>query len=156
MRTFEEVAAELWQSYRVVQRSFETPCWEWTKSCVPNGYGCISYLGKKRHVHRFAWESLNGPIPSGLQVCHKCDNPPCFRPDHLFLGTAADNIRDAILKGRFTLHFVKRKLTPENVEEIRKSFAMGAETQHQLGRRFGVSQENIWHIVHRNTWKHVS
>lgn len=84
-------------------------CWEWQAglSTKPRRYGNISvYFGKEIGIkcflaHRASWIIHHGPIPDGMQVCHKCDNPLCVRPDHLFLGTQSDNIQDAIAKGRF-------------------------------------------------------
>lgn len=78
----------------------EDGCWEWTGVCDSNGRGKMSIHNKERSTHRLSWELHNGPIPDGLLVCHKCDNPPCLRPDHLFLGTQKDNMQDAIKKGR--------------------------------------------------------
>lgn len=78
-------------------------CWVWTKS-TRYGYGMFARRenGKTKHylAHRVSWELANGPIPEGLQVLHHCDNPPCVRPDHLFLGTQFDNMQDAAAKGR--------------------------------------------------------
>lgn len=75
-------------------------CWEWQGYVGPDGYG-QGHLGMKRgHAQRIAWELTNGPIPDGMFVCHRCDNRICVRPDHLFLGTALDNIRDMDRKGR--------------------------------------------------------
>jgi integrase len=78
----------------------ETGCWHWTGSLSGAGYGYISYLGVRWLVHRLAWASQNGPIPQGRVVRHKCDNPCCFNPDHLTIGTQGDNIRDAFERGR--------------------------------------------------------
>lgn len=75
----------------------QTGCWEWMGYRAR--YGVIKY-GSVKKVHRVAWEIFVGPIPNGLNVLHKCDNPPCFNPDHLFLGTQADNVRDCCRKGR--------------------------------------------------------
>ncbi len=75
-------------------------CWEWQASCNPAGYGGFQFNGRFGKAHRAAWELANGPIPEGICVLHRCDNPPCCNPAHLWLGTYADNHRDAVAKGR--------------------------------------------------------
>jgi len=97
----------------------------------------------------------NGPIPDGMQVLHRCDNPPCCNPAHLFLGTQADNIADMIAKRRGgavsgEAHY-RAKLTADQVSAIRARYAAG-ETQVALAREFGVSQTNISRIVRGTTW----
>lgn len=75
-------------------------CWLWTKGRMPFGYGAIVVNGKTKLAHRVSYEAHVGPIPSGLCVLHRCDVPPCVNPEHLFLGTQLDNMRDKIAKGR--------------------------------------------------------
>ncbi len=75
-------------------------CWLWTGSLTSGGYGCCWWDGKQTNAHRFSWLAYRGEIPSGQLVLHKCDMPSCVNPDHLFLGTAADNMRDMVAKGR--------------------------------------------------------
>lgn len=118
-------------------------CWEWTGPRYPNGYGMFSYQGRTQGTHRVAWMLTHGPIPDGLQVLHRCDNRPCVRPDHLFLGTQADNLRDCRAKGRFRQF---SKLTTEQRSEIHRRYAQG-ETQEALGREFNVSHRHIGRLV---------
>ena len=75
-------------------------CWEWQGSKRGHGYGRIKVNGRTYPAHRFLWELTNGLVPAGMLVLHKCDNPPCVRPDHLYLGTSADNTRDMVVRGR--------------------------------------------------------
>lgn len=74
-------------------------CWLWTATRNPKGYGLFKIAGTCRPAPRVAWELLHGPIPDGFYVCHTCDNPPCVKPAHLFLGTPTDNARDRVAKG---------------------------------------------------------
>jgi hypothetical protein len=90
-------------------------CWEWNAGRVPAGYGTVKIGGKNRMTHRVAYEVLVGRIPPGMEVCHECDNPPCINPDHLWIGTHADNMRDMRLK-RAHAHppTVDRRVPPVN------------------------------------------
>lgn len=79
-------------------------CWVWQAGIKPhNGYGAFSLNGREMVAHRVAWLLCHGEIPDGLRVLHHCDNPPCVRPDHLFLGTQKDNVLDAVAKGRHSM-----------------------------------------------------
>lgn len=94
-------------------------CWTWTGATNKDGYGQINSRNATRRIlaHRLSWMIHFGGIPSGLFVCHACDNPPCVRPDHLFVGTAMDNMRDMIKKGRAK---GPEKLTPKDVAEFQR------------------------------------
>jgi len=76
------------------------PCWVWTASCAKSGYGQLNVDGVPVGAHRLSWKLHNGPIPDGIEVLHKCDHKPCIRPEHLFLGTQAENMADMAAKGR--------------------------------------------------------
>lgn len=110
---------------------------------------------KRVKAHRKAWELLHGPIPDGLLVLHTCDNPPCIRPDHLFLGTHRDNQQDKWAKGRGIVINNSIKLTESNVRAIRTRYATGTIRQIDLGKEYGVSQTAISAIVNRRTWTHI-
>ena len=84
-----------------VDRRGPDDCWPWLKGKDRKGYGQTTIAYQHHRAHRLAWELANGPIPAGLCVLHRCDNPPCCNPGHLWLGTQRDNAHDAIAKGRF-------------------------------------------------------
>lgn len=105
----------------------ESGCWEWSTGRNSDGYGRVWYKGKITLAHRAAWDGLCGPIPQGLWVLHKCDNPPCVNPDHLFIGDRKDNMRDCASKGRSSNAFKNRtaclkghEYTPENTYFLKK------------------------------------
>lgn len=135
-------------------------CWLWTGSKKGKGYGSF-YVGptqKDRMVaHRYAYQQFVGPIPEGLFVCHHCDNPACCNPEHLFVGTHSDNMKDMAAKGRHhglpTAKGKKfaAKLNPEKVAEIRSLHARGA-SYGELSEKFGVTSQNIGCICRRKTW----
>lgn len=148
-------------------------CHLWLGAKHPDGYGLIHFGSRIRKrlllAHRVAWELSNGQVPSDMCVLHKCDNPPCVNPEHLFLGTRRDNNIDRDMKGR-TRHATgdrcgsrmhpervargskvnTSKLTAEQVLEIRRRYP--AETKSQLGRVFGVHHNSIAKIIKRENW----
>lgn len=134
-------------------------CWVWTGWTTPNGYGGMWTPSGTKHLsaHRFSYELHYGPIPHGMHICHRCDNRVCVRPDHLFLGTPADNIHDAMSKGRSTRgeHVHTAKLTEVQVREIRNRAASGVR-RRQLAQEYGVTIYAIKSIVERRSWRHLS
>lgn len=120
-----------------------------------NNYGVLSYRQKVQYAHRVSYEIHFGPIPGGLVVRHKCDNPPCVNPVHLELGTRADNNRDAIDRARnaFGERCGSSKLTDSQVGEILES--VGSVRQSDLARKYSVSPSTISEIVNRKRWRHL-
>lgn len=124
-------------------------CWEWQAAKI-RGYGLFEYKGKSRRAHRVSWEITYGDIPKGMYVLHKCDNPACVNPNHLFLGTQEDNMRDMIQKGR---KVKPSKLSDADVIGIRARYATGTETLAGLGREFGLTKQAIWRTIKYKNWK---
>lgn len=146
--TLEPVESLLERKRRVT----ESGCWEWTGGLhVPCGYGVISRGGGKPrlYAHREAFRLYVGPIPDGYDVCHRCDNPPCFNPEHLFVGTRLDNMRDAKAKGRTRRgeRHGASKLSDAQAEDIRREYATGQVRQRDLAARYGVCQQLVSLIV---------
>jgi hypothetical protein len=109
-------------------------CIVWTRGVTDCGYGRVEHEGRSFIVSRLIYELLHGPVPAILHVCHRCDNPPCFNPDHLFVGTALDNIQDSIRKGRKNQVKGERvhtaKVTAEQVVEMRRRRNAGEQWKH--------------------------
>jgi hypothetical protein len=134
-------------------------CWMWAGAKHRDGYGFFALGGSSQLAHRVSWQLENGPIPDGSHVLHRCDNPACVRPGHLFLGTNQDNVTDKMSKGRFrTLRGKEQgcsKLSDGAVREMRAKRASGA-TYAALGREYGVSDVAARNAVTGGTWSHVS
>jgi hypothetical protein len=136
-------------------------CLEWPRARALKGYGELTIQGKHRKAHRVAYEISVGPIPKGMQVCHRCDNPACFRPSHLWAGSNADNSHDRELKGRgkrvnlpHGIRHHSAKLTEDQVREIRELVAQGW-THRALGARLGVSHRTIGGVAVGKKWKYL-
>lgn len=157
----------------------EDGCWEWTAHIDDWGYGVFRVNRKLCKAHRVSWEWENGPIPDGSLVLHRCDNPKCVRPDHLFLGTPKDNMRDASAKGRLIQqkdpskqprgerHGSKTRpekwyagekhgmavLTNAQVEEIRQRYVPRKVSAYKLAKEYGVSRSVIQRAVTGESYK---
>jgi hypothetical protein len=139
-------------------------CWLWTGKRTHDGYGQIRVgSADESHAmaHRVAYEIENGEIPAGMLVLHRCDNPSCVRPSHLFLGTCSDNVQDAISKHRMAVGAAnpRAKLRDLDVVVIRHRYRFDrgvrrAATLKLLAQQFRVSKDSIWDIVSGRTWKH--
>lgn len=143
-------------------------CWNWTGGCNTPGYGQIrmgdGIKSKRMLSHRVAYELAYGEIPDGLLVCHRCDNPLCCNPTHLFLGTNADNAKDKVSKGRQARggnisrpgeKHPNHKLNNEKVAYIRSEYATKKKNKAELAREMGVHFGTITFIVNRVTWRHL-
>lgn len=132
-------------------------CWEWQGYRSHKGYGQMQINRQVVPTHRVAWELTHGPIPDGLHVLHHCDNPSCVNPNHLFLGTNADNVADKIAKERQPIgtRIGNAKLTEEQVIEARQRFAKGGISMASLAREYGISGVSMRSALLRLTWKHL-
>jgi predicted XRE-type DNA-binding protein len=132
-------------------------CREWQGPRDRKGYGLTTWRGRSAHTHRLAWELTYGPVPPGMCVLHRCDNPPCCEPTHLFLGTRADNAADAMTKGRHTRGEMvgTAKLTTAKVFAVR-SFVRAGYPQMEVANLFGCNTSTISRIARQESWKHVA
>lgn len=134
-------------------------CWEWTGERNEYGYGLFTFRSKPVTAHRASYIMFVGEIALGLHVLHRCDNPPCVAPHHLWLGTPALNLADCIAKGRHVATPGERngraKLTAAQVCEIRELYANNGGSTTIIGARFGVSSTHVSRLVRREMWKHI-
>jgi len=157
--------ANLEQKNLVLKLAFEKfvikkdKCWDW-KGSKRNGYGKLTFNGKNMEAHRISYIIHKGEIPIRKNVLHLCDNPPCTNPDHLFLGTHRDNMKDMAAKNRNNFNPVKgenhtfSKLKTEQVLEIQQLLKNGI-TQKELAKKYNVNQVTISDIKRKITWKHL-
>ncbi len=138
--------------------SAETGCWNWRANKNNKGYGKLWVNGRKQLAHRVSYVIHNGNIPRGINVCHRCDNPACINPSHLFLGTQAENIADRDAKGRQRVgerkgvHNGNSKLNEQDVVAIRAANGMRLR---ELASQYGVTPTQISFIRRGKSWGHV-
>lgn len=167
------VEADFWKKVAVASTG---TCWLWQGTIHHTGYGVfrmwIEGLPKNVPAHRASWIYAHGPIPEGLLVCHTCDVRSCVNPNHLFLGTPADNSRDMVSKGRSAsgddhpararpetrprgAGHGRAKLTAADVRKMRRLRNTKGLSFPELGRRFGVSRTAARLAVIGKTWSHL-
>lgn len=144
-RTKEEFSKDFW---KIVDKT--KTCWVWAGCTNQDGYGSLSYLGKIDKAHRVSYKLNIGEIPEDMEVCHHCDNPPCVRPDHLFLGTHEDNMKDRDKKGR-----AAKKLSEDKVKDIAELVNFGW-THQRVAEKFGVARVSVTKIMNGTVWTHVT
>ena len=131
-------------------------CWTWlARSRDKDGYGLHKSRGKQWRAHRFAWAATHGEEAGASLVCHRCDNPSCVNPSHLFLGTARDNFHDCLAKGRYSpkgTGNAAAKLTAGDAAKIRSLYASGGRSQQGIGQIFGVTQSTVSAVIRGATW----
>ena len=130
-------------------------CWNWLAYLNEWGYGVFSENRKTILAHRFSWKFYKGEIPKGLEVCHRCDNPKCVNPDHLWLGTHIENVEDTVRKGR-NVSFKGEangasKLTQKQVNEIRDMSKKYSSIE--IAKIYSITREHVWGIVKYRVWK---
>ena len=135
-------------------------CWNWT-GALTKGYGYLSKDSKKYYAHRYSWIIHNGLIPENLCVLHKCDNPLCVNPDHLFLGTTLDNVKDKIAKGRnrwgscFGEKNGFSKLNNEKVLAIKQHRSEG-KSLCKIAEIIGVSKSTVGNVLTGKNWRNIN
>jgi len=136
-------------------------CWLWIGSINRLGYGQTAYFSGITKAHRLSWSVHRGPIPDRMMVLHKCDNRQCINPDHLFLGTQTDNMRDMTAKGRGKVipqpgaSNPMARLSEASAASALARYRAGGISQHALARDYGVAVMTINRLVRGQTWKHL-
>ncbi len=133
-------------------------CHEWIAAKTSEGYGIFRFAGKNMTAQRFAWWISTGIWPAKLMVCHSCDNKLCCNPAHLWLGTAKENMQDALAKGRMAVgeRNGSAKLTEREVRQIRTEYAARDTTYRQLADEHNVAHSLIGGVVRGESWRHVA
>lgn len=147
--------------WKKIDKKNDDECWEWKASTTKDGYGKYSVRYSKNNcktfrASRIVYYLYYGFIDNNLLVCHKCDNPLCCNPNHLFLGTVTDNQIDCVMKKRNNPAKGERhsKLKNEDVKNIRSLVKNGC-SQINVAKKYKVGKNCIWNIIHNNTWKEI-
>ena len=175
-----EMRENIYRQFMAKTNVTDDGCWDWRGVRNEQGYGCIWYKKHWIKAHRASLALFEGfDIKSTLLVCHHCDNPSCVNPDHLFIGTHKENVRDCMAKGRFKGHLNNpytrtgrprthrrrqqngslnwaSKLTEADVVVIRRLYDVGEYDRRKLAKRFNVAPKTISRVVHRKYWKHIN
>lgn len=137
-------------------------CWYWDGCIDDVGYGRLGKYDGENKAHRISWKLFNGEIPDGMKILHKCDIKNCVNPDHLFLGTQQDNIKDMVLKGRdkFGTGCAGEKnpmsrLTEKKVLSMREKYSMGGISYKSIAKLFNVSTMTAYRAITKRLWRNV-
>lgn len=153
-----EINHRFWSKVNKLSNS-DGGCWIWTARRHRSGYGQFKREGKQRYAHRVAYELTYSVFNENMRVLHKCDTPSCVRPDHLFLGTQQDNVRDMYTKGRGVDNSGDKhgnaKLTEADVKYIRKMLEFGF-VQTDIAEHFHITKSHVSKIKHNKIWKHLT
>jgi len=149
--------------WRHVDKRGPDECWPWTGGHTRKGYGVFHDVpNHQTTAHRMAWQLANGrPVPDGLEVCHRCDNPPCCNPTHLWIGTVRDNALDMVAKGRQNIGDRRGEkcgnsiLTNAEVVAIREYVKCYPRSRSMIARTYNVCRSCIENVVTRKTWSHI-
>lgn len=146
----EKILAKLKANYTETQSG----CWQYYKCNSVTGRAVIGIGSKSYYAYRVMWEIMNGPIPDGLYCCHKCDNPACINPDHIFLGDAKANYHDAINKGHAKFPVSSRgeanpnaKLSDQDIRQMVDEYRSTPISQSALGHKYGIAQSTVGRIL---------
>lgn len=141
---------------RFEEKFYITPgCWIWTAKRNDDGYGKILFDGKSVGAHRVSHEIYIGPIPGGMYVLHKCDQPRCVNPDHLRIGTHADNMADKVARNRNARNCGEKAGNSKLTEAKILAILSDRRTQTEIAKYYGVTQAQISRIKRRETWRHI-
>ncbi len=154
----EERLSDFNRFVRLINIGDREECWEWVGTRPSGAYGHFSIKAKAVKAHRWVYELCCGPIPEGMVIRHKCDNPSCVNPLHLTVGTHQDNINDRQERRRWADRQGEkhplRKVSEADVHQIRRAANLG-EPQKSIAQRFGIGSGQVGKIVRRENWSHI-